>query len=311
MKVLITGATGFVGRHLAAELLRSGHEVLLTNITAERVAIAAFGQLDVQALDITNFESCQTVIGSFDPDAVIHLAGIAQTTGQPPELLTQVNVHGAENVARALALLPKKKDHVSRTLLFVSSAFVYGDGLISGAHYFSEGAATQPRGPYGASKLAAEAAVAKYDSPHMGVYIARPFNHIGPGQEPSFVVPALCGRIRKADAEATIETGNLDALRDFSDVRDVVRAYRLIIEKRPREKVFVIGSGKSVAVQTVFDLLNQMSGKHITQKVADYLRRDEGTAALVADISLANNVLGWRPEISLEQSIKDVWDATN
>ena len=308
MKLIVTGAPGFVGRHMAAEVLRAGHEVILTGVVEGAVDVWGYGSRHVVKMDISDEIECNKVVALHDPDAVIHLAGIAQTTGQSIELLNLVNVKGAENVVRSLANLPAKVGLDPRIFLFVSSAFVYGEGLHDGTYFFKESSELKPRGLYGASKLAGEIAVNKYQSSRMLVYVARPFNHIGPGQEETFVVPALAARIRKASDGGTIETGNLNSSRDFTDVRDVVRAYRLIIEKRPQDCTFVIGSARSVTVQSVFDFLVRCSGKSLRQTVSEHLKRSEGTAAFIADIASIKNALGWLPEISIEQSIRDVWD---
>jgi GDP-4-dehydro-6-deoxy-D-mannose reductase len=237
MKVLITGAPGFVGRHMAAELLRSGHEVYLTGVADESVEIYGFGKKSVVKMDITSPAECNTVIKSVGPDTVIHLAGLAQTVGHNTSAFRAVNITGAGHVAEALKHLSNANP---KTFLFVSSAFVYGGDASSGTFYCGESARTSPRGAYGESKLEAENLVRSLEDKNFHVYVARPFNHIGPGQDLSFVVPGLATKIKNAAAESTIETGNLTSLRDFTDVRDVVRAYRLIIEKGPGEKTFVI-----------------------------------------------------------------------
>jgi GDP-4-dehydro-6-deoxy-D-mannose reductase len=308
LKILVTGAPGFVGRHLTAELLRSGHEVVLTGVTRETVDIYGFGPRPVQKMDITDPAECRRILEECRPDAVIHLAGIAKTTEQNNSLLDAVNIHGPENVVRALSMLEPTASDQPRTFLFISSAFVYGEGFTQGTLLCSPSTPESPRGTYGQGKLAAEKLVREFDQASVQVYIARPFNHIGVGQETSFVVPALTLRIHDAKPGSVIETGNMNALRDFTDVRDVVRAYRLIVERRPTERVFVIGTGRAASIQTVFDLLNQLSGKSLRQSVADHLKRAESTAALIADHSLARETLGWHPEISLEQSIKDIWN---
>jgi GDP-4-dehydro-6-deoxy-D-mannose reductase len=310
LKILVTGAPGFVGRHLTAELLRAGHEVVLTGVTKEAVSIYEYGSLPVLKMDITDPAECLRVLGQCAPEAVIHLAGIAKTTEQNSSLLDSVNIHGPENVVRAFSSVSNVSDVSSsqpRVFLFISSAFVYGDGVSQGSLSCSQTTPESPRGSYGVGKLAAERLVRQFDRSDFRVYIARPFNHIGVGQEASFVVPALAQRIRDAKPGATIETGNMNALRDFTDVRDVVRAYRLIIERKPPERVFVIGRGQAVTIQSVFELLNRLSGKSLLQEVASHLKRAEGTAALIADSSLAQEALGWTPEITLEQSIKDIW----
>jgi GDP-4-dehydro-6-deoxy-D-mannose reductase len=121
------------------------------------------------------------------------------------------------------------------------------------------------------------------------------------------VVPGIAKKIRAAAPGSKIETGNLDALRDFTDVRDVVRAYRLILEKKPDEKIFVIGSGRATLIKDIFRFFAEISGKNITSYVSESLRREESSGAILADAGLARRILGWVPEITLHQSLRDVW----
>lgn len=311
MKILVTGAQGFVGRYLTAELLRAGHEVVLTGVTKETVDIYGYGSQPVLKMDITDPQECGRILENHVPDAVIHLAGIAKTTGQKTALLDAVNIRGPENVVRALSKLPPSTKDLPRIFLFISSAFVYGDGVHHGTLACTPTTPAQPRGEYGKGKLAAESIIRKFDASNLLVYVARPFNHIGTGQEATFVVPALVSRIRTAAPNSAIETGNLNVLRDFTDVRDVVRAYRLIVERRPSERVFVIGSGKAVTIQSVFDHLNSLSRKGLSQSLAPHLQRDESTAAIISDSAAAQSTLGWKAEISLAQSLEDIWNGSS
>jgi nucleoside-diphosphate-sugar epimerase len=307
MIILVTGAAGFVGRHLTAELLRAGHEVILTDYHDTNVEIFGFGRKPVQKMDICNRGECEKVVQRTGPAAIVHLAGLAQTVGMSPERLHSSNVLGAKNVAEALSNAGPIESGRPRIFLFISSAFVYGGDKESGTHIFHESTPVAPRGDYGKSKLDAETSLQKLDGKSLSVYIARPFNHIGPGQGVSFVVPSLVMRIKEATQGSTIATGNLNSIRDFTDVRDVVRSYRLIIEVHPSQRLFVIGSGKPSTIQSVYELLVRLSGKSLQHEIADHLKRDEGTAALLSDSSLADRVLGWKPLIPLEQSIQDIW----
>jgi GDP-4-dehydro-6-deoxy-D-mannose reductase len=309
MKVLITGASGFVGRHLCRDLQKAGHEVIMTGLMAETVA----GLGHVLHLDITNGERCSEFIQEHRPDALVHLAGLAHTAQNDKnlELLFDVNVAGAANVARAMSTISTSDSSKPRSLLFVSSAFVYGDDHPSGILQCSESTHTAPRTKYGSSKLAAEFSVRFFDSDRLSIYIARPFNHIGPGQDSSFVVPGFANRIKCAPNGGTIATGNLTAIRDFTDVRDIVRGYRSILELSPRERVFVFGSGRGTQIQSVLDQLSRISGKNISTTVDPLLLRSEERAAYIANATLADKVLGWTPGISTEQSLRDVWNELN
>lgn len=305
MKVLITGAAGFVGRHLAADLKRAGHVVVETGLEAAKDRqLGSFLHLDITSLD-----ECVNVIEREKPDAVVHLAGLAHTNNNDknPDLLYRVNVAGSANISSAVGTLARSDRSHHRQLLFVSSAFVYGGGFSAERLECDEKTPTSPRTKYGESKLLAEASVRFFEDVNYQIYIARPFNHIGPRQDSTFVVPGFVKRILTAENGSSIETGDLTAYRDFTDVRDVVRGYRLILEKRPRERLFVFGSGKSVSIQTIFDQIVDISGKRVTAKIAPSLLRSERNVDIFANPSLAHQVLGWTPVISLKECLQTVW----
>ena len=304
MRVLITGATGFVGSHLCGELLSHDHEVWGTHWgpAPRKTALPVDRAL---SLDVTDQLATSRLIADVKPDCVIHLAGIATTqhTADSARKLFEINVTGAANVAESLQRLG-----TPASLLLVSSAFVYGGRDLYGSFRYSESSLIAPRGRYGASKLAAESAARVFASDLFRVYVARPFNHIGPGQDASFVVPGLARKIRTAPASGKIETGNLLARRDFTDVRDVVRGYRMIIEQQPDEDCFVFGSGEGRPIVAVFEWFAKLAGKDVIPMVADQLMRSNDDAEYLADFSLARRVLGWSPKISFEESLRDVWN---
>lgn len=308
MKILITGATGFVGRHLAADLLRARHEIILTNLSEGYVDVEHFGSLKVHKLDICQSDDCDGMMKACQPDAIIHLAGISQTTYGDVTKLMAINVGGTETIARSFQHYAKDSQTGQKSFLFVSSAFVYGGDKKSGQYECDEETGLSPRGDYGQSKLSAEIKVKSLANEHLAIYVVRPFNHIGVGQHSSFVVPSLVSRIKAAPMGGIIQTGSLSSVRDFTDVRDIVRAYRLIVEKKPSPRDFVLGSGKPVRVETVFDILNRLSGKNLRYEVSRDFLRNETEAVLIANPSLAELVLGWRPEISLENSLRDIWN---
>ena len=191
-------------------------------------------------------------------------------------------------------------------MLFVSSALVFGEAQQQKAS-FIESSPVQPMNPYGHSKLAAEHVVRTFASEQFKPYIVRPFNHIGPGQSPGFVCPSLARRIATTEDGGKIVVGNLDSYRDFSDVRDVVRAYRMILEQKPREDLFVTGSGRAVQINEILAKLLEISGKRLSTEVDQQLLRQNDPQKVVADCSLIKRVVGWECEIPLEQSLRDIY----
>jgi GDP-4-dehydro-6-deoxy-D-mannose reductase len=245
------------------------------------------------------------MIDETKPDALIHLAGLAHTkdTEANLPLLFDVNVAGVSHLATAMGRHSQTRPPA---LILVSSAFVYGGDVKTGQLICNEDTPINPRGSYGFSKAAAESSGLMYGGPRLKIYVVRPFNHIGPGQHPSFVIPGFAAKIHAASSGGIIETGSLEAYRDFTDVRDIVRGYRLILEKRPQETFFVFGSGKSVQIKTVFDTMCKLSGKDLRHTLSPNLLRSNDQAELVADYSRAKKILGWEPEIAFEQSLADV-----
>lgn len=303
MKILVTGADGFVGRHLINELVNHGHEVIATSIHAGTLETVR-GPVELHALDVTSLDACVSITSLHKPEATVHLAGLAHTKDTEKNLpkLFDVNVASVSHMAHAMKQLTEGG---SRSFLMISSAFVYGGDVKTGRLACDEATPVVPRGAYGQSKLAAESVARLYDGSGLDVYVARPFNHIGPGQHPSFVVAGFAERISKAVDGSTIETGGLHSKRDFTDVRDIVRAYRLILEKKPKEKTFVLGSGSSVTIGAVFEEMCRLARKQLLAKTRDDLLRTGDESELIAQASLADAALGWRPEISLPKSLSD------
>lgn len=327
MKVLITGAGGFVGRHLAAELHGAGHELVLTDKDAGSVKLPDQTDAAIRPCDIRNGEEMIKVFAETKPDAVVHLAAVSHivTAQKEHELLSSINHVGTHNVCVAASRMQRPV-----TFLFVSSSFVYGSNPPGQARHpeQSEGSRhpEQPRHPeqsegsqpialsekspvnpdtaYGRSKLAGEMIVRTFASENFKPYIVRPFNHTGPGQSTDFVCPGLAKKIAEAPDGGTVKVGNLDAWRDFTDVRDVVRAYRLVLEKRPVEDLFVIGSGKPVQIRTIFETLVGLSGKQLTVTVDHSLLRSKDPQHLCADPRLANSVLSWSVNTSLADTLQ-------
>lgn len=305
MRVLITGACGFVGQQLARELLVHGHELILA--THLRTSMTVAGQvLPATPCDIRDYDGLLDLIGKTKPDAVAHLAGLAQVVDAAKDrtLLSSINTLGVHNICSAIAATSTHQVSV----LFASSAFVYGNAY-KGKVTINEGSPVQPHTPYGHSKVAAEHIGQCFEGDSLAFYIARPFNHIGPGQATNFVCPGFAQRILDTPAGGTFEVGNLASRRDFCDVRDIVRAYRLILERRPPARIFVLGSGLSVPIQEVLDQLLQISGKHLVSRVNPTLYRPSDPCDMVAGSSLAEAQLGWTCELPLQRSLADVYAA--
>ncbi len=289
MRALVTGGGGFVGWHLGDHLRAMGDEV--TSIDLE--------------VDVADPEAIATAVRRARPDAIYHLAALSHvgdSWAYPAEVL-RVNVLGTAGVlAAARALDPPP------VVLVVSSAEVYGavgpDELPIG-----ESAPLRPLSPYAASKAAAEQLVAQahygYRQP---VVMVRPFNHIGPGQAPTFVVSALAKRIVEAarSGSAQVAVGTLSARRDYTDVRDVVRAYRALVETGRRGDAYNVCSGHDVAISEVAERLCALAGVEVELVTDPALVRAVDLPVLRGDGSRLAADTGWRPEISLDDALVDV-----
>ncbi len=256
-------------------------------------------------LDVTRGEALKEVMVAWEPDAVYHLAAWSHVgrSWEHPEEALRVNALGT------LALLEAARACRGRPrVLLVSSAEVYG--RVQPADLpIGEDSPLRPVSPYAASKVAAEFLGVQAHLAHgLAVLRARPFNHVGPGQSPDFVVPAMARRILEASREgrATIKVGNLSARRDFTDVRDVVRAYRLLVLSGEPGQVYNVCSGRDVAIKEVVQRLAALVDANLRLEPDPGLMRPADVAVLRGDPSRLVQATGWRPEVSLEQTLADV-----
>lgn len=308
MKALITGVTGFAGSFLAENLISSAKfEVSGTYLSdTSLVNIETIkDKLDLHKLDLQNFEEVKKVIAEVKPDVVFHLAALAATAESysTPSKFINNNIDSQVNIFEAIKLAGIKP-----RVLVVSSAEVYGDVSTSDLP-IDEDTAIRPVNPYGVSKVAQDFMGLAYNlSDKIPVIRVRPFNHIGPRQGPSFVVARFAkaiAEIEKGDAEPILKVGNLAAKRDFTDVRDMVEAYALLIEKGEEGEVYNAGSGKSLSISQILDKLLALSTKEIKVETDQSLFRPIDTPELVCDNSKLESVTGWKPEIDIDTTLKE------
>lgn len=290
MRTLVTGAEGFVGPHLARELAAGGREV---------VRAARAPDLDV-ALDVTSPEACVQAVRVARPDAVVHLAGVSSPVDDPRRTWA-VNATGTVNLLEAVA-----REAPRARVLVVSSAYVYGR-VPDADQPIREARAPAPVNAYGASKAAAEAAASSYAAQGLDVVVVRPFNHVGPGQSTAFFVPALVDQVarrRKGIATGPVEVGNLDPVRDLLDVRDVVAAYALVLDKAASGDVLNVASGHGASMAEVVDLVREVAGPFEVAPAAGRARAVE-IPRLVGDATRLRS-LGWTPRHPLAATLRDV-----
>jgi GDP-4-dehydro-6-deoxy-D-mannose reductase len=289
MRALVTGATGFVGTQLTRYLGESGDDVY--GIDRER--------------DVTDEESMREVFESFRPDVTYHLAALTHVgeSWKHAEEFTRVNVVGTRRVLDAAF----HAVHDSTTIV-VSSSEVYG--VVGEADQpLREDFRVAPANPYSSSKVEAElVARAVWHDRRQRVVIVRPFNHVGPGQSPTFVVPALASRLLDARARGVTEipVGDLSTRRDFSDVRDVVRAYRLLAEFGASGEVYNVASGHDVALSDIAERLVKEIAPGVRLVVDPDLLRPNEVPVFRGSFDKLHEATGWSPRITLDQSLRDV-----
>ncbi len=300
MRVLVTGATGFAGRHLCRRLLECGHEVVGTALFEHELEGAPH---PLVVCDVTDRSATDALLKQARPDAVVHLAAIAfvPDAETDPERAIRINVGGTADLLQATA------DHApDATFLAISSAEVYGKVTPADLPLRE----TQPLAPasvYALTKSAVETCAEIYAG-LLRVVVLRPFNHIGPGQSPSFVVSSFARQIAEIEAgrvEPVLRVGNLEARRDFTDVRDVAEAYRLAIEAAEPHTPYNVCSGQAVAIKDMLDMLLEMSEAEIRVEQDPARLRPSDVPVLQGSAEKFISATGWTRRFSLAQSLAD------
>lgn len=293
-RALVTGATGFVGRVMVPALVSRGYEVVATSRRAADT---------VREMDVTDVDACRKVVAAAAPDVVVHLAGMTYL----PDVLDRqkdafaVNVLGTRNVLEAvLGAAPG-----ARTLI-VSTCSVYGNPEADDLP-LKEDAPLRAMHPYGVQKIGVEVLGNAYRDRGLDVVVVRPFNHVGPGLDMRLSIAFFAGQIvaaERGEGEPIIRVGNLAARRDFTDVRDVVRAYLALLEHDAPPVLVNVASGRSIPIRSVLDALRKRGRVDMQVETDPDRMRPLDTPDLAGDASLIASACGWEPEIPLD----DTWD---
>ena len=307
MRALVTGGCGFVGGHLIRHLLDSGDTVLGTARDLERVAdlTAQYQGSTWQTLEITDPKAVLHCINTYRPEVIYHLAGIAFVPDAEEnfESALSVNVAGTHHVARACHLL-----QTGIKVVLISSAETYG--RISPSDLpITEKTPTRPSHNYSLSKLMAEQVLERFTQyGQMKGVVIRPFNHIGPGQSDKFVASNFASQLVRMKAGRTspvIRVGNLAAKRDFSDVRDIVRCYRLAAEKG--EGIYNLGTGRAVSINLLLETLIAISGLKVSIETDPARMRPAEIPEIYGIYEKAKRELGWESTYSLRETLESVY----
>ena len=313
MRVLITGITGFVGCHLTRHLAASGDVISGLSSSgkwpeSDRSELSRIAKLD--QIDLADSDCMEMLIELLDrrqPEAIYHLAAQSnpQASMDDPRGSWAVNLGGTLNLLESV-----RESSINPRILVVSSGVVYGNPP-SERIPVREDCPEMPINPYSASKIAADMhALQGHLGYGLNTIIARPFNHAGPGQSSRYVLANLA--LQSAEIVAGLKnkmhTGNLEIVRDFTDVRDIVRGYRLLIEKGRTGEIYHLGQGQGTRLADALEALRRISGHEIPQEVDPARLRGADLQLLVADVSKIYNDTGWKAEIPLENTMRDLFE---
>lgn len=304
MKALIIGAAGFVGSYLIQHLKQDLHwEIMATKMPQETIAIE---DVDIYDLDILDKNQVTQLLKELRPDVILHLAAQSSVgiSWKNPDLTIDVNIKGSIHVLDSIRTL----DYTPRVLL-IGSGEEYGHILPTDTP-IQENTILRPGNIYAATKACQNMLGKIYaDAYQMDIISVRAFNHIGPNQTPIFVVADFCKQVAEIEAgliPPVIHVGNLSAARDFSDVRDVVRAYGLLLQKGKSGETYNVGSGHAVTIDEILKNILLQSKITIQVEVDQEKLRPVDVPIIEADITKLQACTGWKPEITLEQTITDV-----
>jgi GDP-4-dehydro-6-deoxy-D-mannose reductase len=304
MRALVTGACGFVGGYLLKHLVACGDEVLGTVLP--EAAGRAF-PFPTAALDVTDSVAVFETIYNFKPDTIFHLAGMAFVPEAEENFARAlaINVGSVGNVFRACHLLDNKAK-----VLIVSSADMYGR-IRPEELPLTEETPIRPATNYGLSKAMAELVPQRYTQlGQVGAVIARPFNHIGPGQNERFVTSSFARQlalIAAGKAAPLMRVGDLESRRDFSDVRDIVAGYRLAAARG--HGLYTFCSGRAVSVRSILEALIDIAGIEVSVETDPSRLRQGETPEVYGSYAKAERELGWRPTIPLQETLRDIYAA--
>ena len=312
-KILITGATGFVGSHLAEHLVDKykDNEFYGTYLSDSslRNLEAVKNQVSLTKLDLSNDKEVFELVDRIKPDIIFHLAAMSSAADSfsSPAKPVLNNIHSEINILEGVRKLNLKDCKI----LIISSAEIYGD-VAKKDLPIDEDVDFRPTNPYAVSKLTQDFLGLQYFlSYNLKIIRVRPFNHIGPRQSTGFVVAAFAKKIveiEKGKRNGVLTVGNLETKRDFTDVRDMVKAYDLAASIGAFGDVYNLGSGISYKISDILNKLLSLSKAEIKVEVDKSLFRPSDNPDIVCDTTKFKKLTGWKPEIEIDTTLKDTLD---
>lgn len=296
MRALVTGASGFAGSHLVEHLRGCGDQIVtLTRATSPPHTEAVF-------CDLADADATRAAVAAARPDVVYHLAAQAHVgrSWEDPAGTLHDNLTLALNVLEAV-----RTEAASATVVAVSSGEVYGPP----AHLpVDEEAPLRPQNPYAVSKASTDLLAHFYADAHgLRVVVPRPFNHAGPRQAPSYAIASFARQV--ASGASRVVTGNPDTARDYTDVRDVVRAYRLLAERGKPGQVYNVCSGRPASARQLVRRIAEVAGVHVEHAVDPALVRAHEVMEIRGSFQKLREATGWEPQIALDDTLRDTVDS--
>lgn len=304
MKALITGANGFVGHHLTEHLV-AGSDFELFG-TVRDTTQPTHQAITLMQVDLRDPDAVTSVLKGVKPDVIFHLAAqsFVPLSFQYPWDTLENNIKGQVNLFEAMLTL-----ELDARILVVSSAEVYGR-ILPNENPVGEDQPFRPANPYSVSKVAQDMLALQYHAAYgMQTFRARAFNHIGPGQNTRFAMPNFARQIALAEvgaAPAIVKTGNLSAERDFTDVRDVVRAYYEIVMQGQPGEVYNVCRGEAFRMRALLDKMCQMSTVDLNVRLDTERLRPLDVPRVIGDASKLHQHTAWQPQIGIDQSLSDI-----
>lgn len=301
-KVLIFGVGGFVGSYLSREFIEHGYTVIGTD---KIKGFMLSSEVEFYESDLLETEAVERLVNKIQPDIIINLAAISSVgvSWSIPQTTMQVNVVGALNIMEAA-----KKSKKKPKILFVGSSeeYVISDGPMN------EKVQLNASNPYGISKVTQEQFAKIYKEQYgLKIYCVRSFNHTGVGQRDTFVLPSFCKQVAEIDKSGkpgVMKVGNLKVKRDFSHVKDIVRAYRMVVESDNCGVVYNVGSGKAYSLDDMLQYIISLGGQEIKVEVDQSRFRPTDQPMICCDYNLIKKELGWEPQYTVFDALKEMFD---
>jgi GDP-4-dehydro-6-deoxy-D-mannose reductase len=296
---LVTGATGFAGGHLIDDLLADGIQLHAWSNPGGRAPDRSHSTVRWQTVDLLDRGAVLEALGSVQPSAIYHCAGVADVHGSwsEPARALRVNVIGTHHLLEAARALGLKVP-----ILITGSALIYRQSR----NPITEDDPIGPTTPYGVSKLAQEMIARESTLP---VMLTRSFNHAGPRQDASYATSAFARQLAEIEAgrlDPVLRVGNLDSIRDITDVRDTVRAYRAIVDRGSALRPYNVCSGRGYRIRDLLDILLSLTRAQVKVETDPNRLRPSDNPIVVGSAARIANETGWQPRIPIERTLADL-----